>query len=64
MIKMNKCKTCKYHGYIGCGYCMDMICQYILVTGHMRGCPVGDDCIKYEKGKRAKTKVFNFRLHL
>lgn len=27
-------------------------CSYILIAGHMRGCPVGDGCDKLDTGKR------------
>lgn len=54
MIRVDKkmCKSCKHssshsHGSI------DVICNYILDTGHRRGCPVGW-CNKYEKGKRKR----------
>ena len=35
-----------------CGYCGELMykepcCDYILYTGHRRGCPSGDACIKY-----------------
>lgn len=29
-------------------------CLYILITGHMRGCPPGDKCDKYKKGDEVK----------
>ena len=54
-----KCKTCIYHSYIAGSYNSTLICQYILITGHMRGCPAGDECIRYEKGKRLKVNNFN-----
>lgn len=47
-----KCKTCIYRAAeaeLG-------NCDYILITGHMRGCPAGDDCIRYEKGERIGLK--------
>lgn len=40
-------KACKYHTPTG----YDYSCNYILVTGHRRGCPV-DGCTKYARGKR------------
>jgi len=54
---MSQCpKNCVY-GYktsseTGCLYC-----QYILVTGHRRPCPPGQDCTVYERGKRKTPKV-------
>lgn len=47
-----KCKTCSYRsGKYGEGNC-----DYILLTGHMRGCRP-DDCDKYKRGKRLKRKI-------
>lgn len=39
----------------GCKYRADNTlhsCDYMLITGHRRGCPV-EGCIRYEEGKRA-----------
>lgn len=32
-------------------------CDYILVTKHMRGCPV-DECDKYKRGKRIDHETY------
>lgn len=45
--KKNKCNTCQYRQPIG-AY---MYCNYISVTGHMRGCSAAD-CTKYVKGRK------------
>lgn len=45
---MKKCKNCKYRTNFSGGNVYG--CQYILITGHMRGCPV-EDCTKYEYSK-------------
>lgn len=41
-----KCGHCKYRCKVSFGIC----CQYILVTGHMRGCDP-DNCDKFVNGK-------------
>ena len=43
----NKCWTCLYHGY------RTATCDYLLITGHRRGCPV-EGCTKYASSKRAR----------
>lgn len=49
------CKTCQYR--IGKNYRMEgMRCNYIEVTGHMRGCDAAD-CDKYVKGKMLTKKL-------
>lgn len=49
------CKTCKYR--IGVNYKVEgMHCNYIEITGHMRGCDAAD-CDKYEKGKMLTKKL-------
>lgn len=49
--KNPKCKTCMYRAadYYENG------CDYILVTGHSRGCPV-EECDKYERKARKRKK--------
>lgn len=42
-----RCGTCIYRGAQPPRSC----CNYILITGHMRGCPV-EGCSKYEKGEK------------
>lgn len=46
-----KCPSCIYRGDAQ----GKNGCDYILITGHRRGCSV-DECIKYEKGKRKQSK--------
>ncbi len=43
-----RCKKCKYHGVAGT---IGIICNYLLVTNHMRGCEA-THCSRYEKGER------------
>lgn len=44
---IERCSSCIYRGAQPPGSC----CNYILITGHMRGCPV-IGCRKYEKGEK------------
>ena len=44
---IERCSSCIYRGAQPPGSC----CNYILITGHMRGCPV-IGCRKYEKGDK------------
>ena len=50
-----KCSTCKYQGYRG-------TCDYLLRTGHSRGCPA-DACTVYEErgGRRKGTKAMTVK---
>lgn len=41
-----RCKTCVYHSSVD----NIIICEYILVTGHRRGCRAGVGCLRYIKG--------------
>lgn len=50
-----RCRECFYVGYFDSHSCNGPICcDYILVTGKMRGCPAGDDCIHFLEGHRPK----------
>lgn len=40
-----KCRTCKYHGSLSASH--KILCEYILITGHMRG-GLPEDCTKYK----------------
>lgn len=44
-----RCKTCKYVMRIGAGQ-HDRMCGYCVQTDHLRGCPTGEECTKYERG--------------
>lgn len=39
-----RCRKCSYHGYSGT---LGIFCEYLLVTGHMRGCEPGENCDKF-----------------
>lgn len=52
---ITQCRTCKYSEYLGGGN--NIICNYIEVMGHMRGCEPSPNCTKYEKGKRTSIKL-------
>lgn len=47
------CKDCQYRAADTRGI---HSCEYILVTGHRRGCPPGALCTKKERGKRIGEK--------
>ena len=49
-----KCKTCRFSSRIG-NTRSDYLCNYIIMTGVPRGCPV-DDCDKYQSMKRKVKK--------
>lgn len=46
---MNKCKTCRYASLDHATHCQTTICNYLIITGTPRGCPVGEKCDKWEK---------------
>ena len=54
-IKCNQCvaKKCIYG--TGQGLEQSGLCNYILITGHMRGCPP-ESCDKYTEGKKLTVK--------
>lgn len=45
-----KCRNCKYHGYSS-GF---ITCDYLVITGHSRGCKPGENCEKYERSQKAR----------
>ena len=54
MTVTDRCKSCAY-------YCTEShqiapSCDYILYTGHRRGCPAGNQCNKYRQA-RGRTEV-------
>lgn len=40
-----------------CQYASRNTCDYILITGEIRGCDAGKGCTKKKTGKRRKAKV-------
>lgn len=46
------CRKCKYSGIVGM---KNVTCDYILRTGHRRGCPA-DQCDKYEPRRKRNAK--------
>lgn len=50
-----RCRKCKYAYGMGMseGY---IICDYLLTTKERRGCPAGDECTRFEKGKKARVR--------
>lgn len=56
-VKKHKlCQTCKYRTTRANELDSGMLCNYIGITGKMRGCKA-EYCIRYEKGKHEKQKV-------
>lgn len=43
-IDTTRCGKCSYSAYNGT---LGVCCEYILITGHMRGCEGGDACDKF-----------------
>lgn len=54
--KYKLCQTCKYRTTRANELDSGMLCNYIGITGKMRGCKP-EYCIKYEKGKHEKQKA-------
>lgn len=50
-----RCMRCKYHGRGA----SQTICEYILEKNEPRGCPVGENCTRFEPGKR-KQKTTSY----
>lgn len=46
-----RCKTCRYRESE-----YKRGCNYLLVTGHMRGCDA-EECSRYEKGPKIKLEI-------
>lgn len=47
------CQTCYYRGRTE-----DLpTCDYIIVENEKRGCPVGNDCVRYKRGDRPKNAL-------
>lgn len=53
--KYKLCQTCKYRTTRANELNNGMLCNYIGITGKMRGCKA-EHCIRYEKGKHEKQK--------
>ena len=53
--KRKLCRSCKYSNSPNL-WTASGRCNYICVTGHMRGCPASD-CDKYERGKRLPSML-------
>lgn len=60
-VDRKQCKTCVYRGWN-----QEYACNYIAITGQMRGCPPSPNCTRYQKGKRIqkewKLEVFNGKI--
>lgn len=54
-----KHKDCAYRGHVSpMNTSTDETCDYVLLEGHPRGCPISQ-CDKYRKGKRKMTRKLN-----
>ena len=49
----DKCKTCRFRSRTS----NVNTCDYIVLTGHRRGCPAGDECTRYEEGNPPAERV-------
>lgn len=54
--KYKLCQSCKYRTTRANELDSGMLCNYIGITGKMRGCKA-EYCIRYEKGKHKKQKA-------
>lgn len=54
--KYKLCQTCKYRTTRANELDNGMLCNYIGITGKMRGCKA-EYCTRYEKGKHKKQKA-------
>lgn len=62
-----RCLKCKHHTTMSGGFGTiadsSIGCLYILDKLHIRGCPAGDECDKYDEGKtvrRFKSKEIKY----
>lgn len=45
-----KCKRCRFSMYLQGHY----LCDYLSITGHMRGCEYGKNCEKFDEKRRIR----------
>ena len=48
-----KCKKCRFRA----GEFSANGCDYLSITGHARSCPPGEECTRFEPGKRAVIRI-------
>jgi len=48
-----RCKKCKYHGWLG-AY---VVCNHILIEKNARGCHFGVACTKFEPRTKTRRKA-------
>ena len=58
-MRVSKCRICIYRSE----YRNINKCDYITITGHMRGCPPGEECTKFAAGDRLPTPE-KWRIHI
>ena len=51
-----RCKSCIYYRTNSTGHTCVPSCDYILIEGHSRGCPAGDECDKYTRSVRTAKR--------
>ncbi len=56
---MTRCRRCEYSGQLGGPL---VVCDYLLITGHRRGCPAGRKCTRFKKrtGRRKRVDLTDF----
>lgn len=55
-VNKERCCGCKYLGTLSGTLAKKNCCDYLLLTGHSRGCSV-ENCDKKEIGKRSQKRV-------
>lgn len=51
-----RCMSCIYYRTNSTGHSVLPTCDYILIEGHRRGCPAGDECNKYVPSVKTKSR--------
>lgn len=54
------CKTCYYRGARSGN---DMMCDFYLLEGQRRGCPIGNGCKRYREGRRRPNALGQMYRH-
>ena len=51
-----RCKSCIYYRTNSTGHTGMPTCDFILIEGHSRGCPAGDECDKYTRSVKSAKR--------
>ena len=54
-VRKMKCKDCRY---LKCLHERILVCDYIAMENRRRGCPIGNECTRFVKSKRAESRKF------